>query len=791
MPNRLSLASWSTACLCCLAFVSISADETSSTSDPNAQTGSKKTVPAKPAQPGKPAVKTAAKSKTDSSPPKKSETDSNPPKKSLDEKSVAELAAEVRKSVVVVSFLNRDGKQAGVGTGFVVGPGLIATNLHVIGEARPIVVTTTDKKKHDVIEVHATDKRHDLAVIRIASKSLTALELGDSDRLEQGQPIVAMGNPMGLKHSVVSGVVSGRQEIDSRRMIQLAIPIEKGNSGGPLMDRQGRVHGLLTLKSAVTANLGFAAEINALKPLLQKPNPVPIDRWLTIGRLSIEDWKQLFGATWRQRAGRIQVQGRGGGFGGRSLCLSTKPMPKLPFEVGVRVRLEDESGAAGLVFHSDGTNRHYGFYPSSGKLRLSRFDGPDVFSWKVLAEVASHHYRRGEWNALKVRVDANKIECFVNDELVIESTDNDLTTGAIGLAKFRDTQAEFKQFQVADKIANSRPPQDVLARIAKLVPDVPADEPPSVKLVARLLPDAAVAPEILREQADILRRRAERLTELAAVVHREQVQQEMANLLKQPEDKIDLLHVALLIARLNNADLEVNHYLHEVDRMADEIRKSLKKDATEQDRIKALDDYLFKQLGFHGGRTNYYSRSNSYLNEVIDDREGLPITMSVLYAEMARRIGANVVGVGLPGHFVVRFEPKNGPHEIIDVFNEASRITEAAAMEQIQARIGRPDKSFLASQNKRAIVIRMLRNLMGIARNEGKPEEMLRYVDTMVSVDPNGGESRFFRAVLRMQTGRIDGAVEDADWLLEKKPDDVDPRQVREFREILERQLRK
>ncbi|MDA1013230.1 MAG: tetratricopeptide repeat protein [Planctomycetota bacterium] len=774
MSIRPSVAAWCSAWLCCCVCVSLWADESPAKTDSAKAADAKKTGAEK-----SPSRDADAKTAKDA------------PEKPPVEKTVQELAAAVRDSVVVVSYLNRDGKQAGVGTGFVVGQGLIATNLHVIGEARPIVVTTADKKRHEVIEVHATDKRHDLALLRIASKSLIPLALGDSDQLKQGQPIMAMGNPMGLKHSVVSGVVSGRQEIDGRRMIQLAIPIERGNSGGPLMDRQGRVHGLLTLKSAVTANLGFAAEINALKPLLLKPNPVPIDRWLTIGRLSTEDWKQLFGANWRQRAGRIQVQGRGSGFGGRSLCLSTKPMPKLPFEVGVRVRMDYESGAAGLVFHSDGTNRHYGFYPSSGNLRFSRFDGPDVFSWQVLKELASPHYRPGEWNALKVRVDENKIQCFVNDELVIESTDAGLTSGSVGLAKFRDTEAEFKQFQVAAKIADSRPPKEAVERIAKLVPDVPANEPPSTKLVEQLLPDADVAPEILREQAEILRRRATRLTELAAVVHREQVQQEMAKLLKLPEDKIDLLHAALLIARLNNADLDVDHYLHEVDRMVAEIKQSLKPDATEHDRIAALDKYLFKQLGFHGGRTNYYSRSNSYLNEVIDDREGLPITMSVLYAEMARRVGANVVGVGLPGHFVVRFEPKKGKHEIIDVFNEANRLTEAEAMEQIEARIGRRDKSFLESQSKRAIVVRMLRNLMGIARNEEKPEEMLRYVDTMVSVDPGSGESRFFRAVLRMQTGRLKAAAEDADWLLDNKPGDVDQSQVREFRELLDRQLRK
>src|SRR5690606_27829319 len=115
--------------------------------------------------------------------------------------------------------------------------------------------------------VHASDANLDLAVVRIDAANLPALELGDSDRLAKGQPVVALGNPQGLEHSVVTGVVSGRRELDGKPMIQLAIPIEPGNSGGPLLDMFGRVHGLLTMKSLVTANLGFAVEVNALKSL--------------------------------------------------------------------------------------------------------------------------------------------------------------------------------------------------------------------------------------------------------------------------------------------------------------------------------------------------------------------------------------------------------------------------------------------------------------------------------------------------------------------------------------------
>src|SRR5487761_1751365 len=248
--------------------------------------------------------------------------------------SVERLFEKARPSVVVITFAGRDGQKEGLGTGFIVGrEGLIATNLHVIGEARPISVETADGKHREATKIEASDRAADLALIRIEARDLPALELGDSDTHKQGQPVVAVGSPHGLTHSVVTGVVSGQREIDGRKMIQLAIPIEPGNSGGPLLDMEGRVYGLLTMKSAVTANLGFAVPSNRLKPLLEKPNPVPIDRWLQFGALDDRQWTTLFGARWRRRGGKIIVEGPGSGFGGRSICLSRQEPPPTPYEV--------------------------------------------------------------------------------------------------------------------------------------------------------------------------------------------------------------------------------------------------------------------------------------------------------------------------------------------------------------------------------------------------------------------------------------------------------------------------
>ena len=298
--------------------------------------------------------------------------------------SVETIAKRVRDSIVTIRFSGRGGGDQGLGTGFVIAAdGLIATNYHVIGEARPVSVELSDGSRHDVTAIHASDRAADLAIVRIAKQGLAPLALGVPETLLDGAEVVAVGNPHGLERSVVAGRVSGRREIDGRSMIQLAIPIEPGNSGGPLLDRQGKVHGILTMKSLITPFLGFAVGVDQLQPLIDRPNPISIDRWLTIGTLDAKEWTTLGGARWRQRAGRIAVEGVGTGFGGRSLCLAGAAPPPLPYDLAVWVKLDDEAGAAGLVFGADGGDRHYGFYPTAGKLRLTRFDGPDVLSWKI------------------------------------------------------------------------------------------------------------------------------------------------------------------------------------------------------------------------------------------------------------------------------------------------------------------------------------------------------------------------------------------------------------------------
>ncbi|WP_395751792.1 trypsin-like peptidase domain-containing protein [Prosthecobacter sp.] len=692
-------------------------------------------------------------------------------------RTAAELAEVIRPSLVKITQLGREGAD-GIGSGFIIREdGLIATNLHVIGEARRLQIEMHDGTTHDVSVVQASDSHLDLALLKIEAKGLKALPLGDSSKVRQGEPIVAMGAPEGLGFSIVQGVLSATREIDGRQMLQVAVPIEQGNSGGPLLDMQGRVLGLLTLKSLKTDNLGFAMPVNELKTLIEKPNPVPMSRWLTIGALNPKLWKTHLGAQWTQHAGIIRSELPGSGFGGRALCLSTHKVPEESFEIATTVHLDDEGGAAGLTFCSDGEEKHYGFYASGGKLRLTRFNGPDVYSWTILADVPSDAYKPGEWNALRVRVEPERILCFVNGKKVIESADTGLRGGSAGLCKFRTTVAQFRNFRIGTDLAEKALEPEVASKMRSKVEEYVADATSSEKTLEGLLESPAAAKRVLVEQRRKLEEEATKLRDLERELHRRAMTKEILAELAKPEPEINLLRCALLLARHDNPEVDISSYLTSFKAMVLDLKEDPEIKAGTIPAVKRLSRYLFEENGFHGSRGDYSSRSNSYLNEVIDDREGLPITLSVLYVELASALGVQgVFGVPLPGKFMVGF--RDGPEgelQLVDVFEHGKLVTvEQAALALTED--GRFPEDALAPTTKQTILLRMLRNLMSsVFDNNHSLRESLPYLNLFLAIDPKAAPERLTRAQMRQRFGEKAGAREDVSWLIENFPEGGPP----------------
>ncbi|MFO1458391.1 MAG: transglutaminase family protein [Verrucomicrobiota bacterium] len=684
------------------------------------------------------------------------------------------LAARARPSLVTLTARGRDGSGEGVGTGFVIDPsGLIATSLHVVGEARPVTARLASGEELEITGVHAFDRTSDLAVLRVASTNLPSLLLGDSAVLPAGAEVVAMGNPLGLENSVVAGVLSGRRTLESVEMLQVAIPIEPGNSGGPLMDRAGRVQGIVNAKSFLTRNLGFATPVNLLKPLLEHPNPVPFERWVRTGRLDTNRWETRLGAQWRQRSGRVQVDGYGTGFGGRSYVMQRNPAPEVPYEVTVTVRLKDESGAAGLIFGGSEEGTHYGFYPTGGQLRLTAFEGPEVNDWRILGTVPSVAYRPGDWNVLRVRIEPTQIRCWVNGTEVFSENDAAMRGRRVGLAKFRNTSAEFRAFACAAEVA---PP--VLPN-PSLLGTLASGRDPDPATLSELRAHPGAARLLLSDRARTLEREALRLRELSTRLHREQVRDQLVAELSKPENEVDLPYAALLVARLDDPDLDVDVYRRQLDELGSEVRARMSPGLTGSERVELLRKFLFEENGFHGSRHDYSNRANSRLNEVLDDREGLPITLSLVFLALADRAGiGDVSGLPLPGHFLVRYAPPGQPPRLLDVFNGGRAMTHAEADELGSEFSQVPVRSeLMPSATKRAMMVRLVSNLQSFTERDEGPGESLRYADLLVAIagEPAAeAQQRIQRARLRSVTGDLSGAREDLRWVIAAAPPGID-----------------
>ncbi|MEX2027580.1 MAG: transglutaminase-like domain-containing protein, partial [Pirellulaceae bacterium] len=399
-------------------------------------------------------------------------------------------------------------------------------------------------------------------------------------------------------------------------------------------------------------------------------------------------------------------------------------------------------------------------------------------------EQPSDHYRPGQWNYLKVRVEKEKLLCYVNDQLAIESTDRGLVGGKVGLAKFRQTEAQFKQFQVAGNIPPQAPTGDQAAELAAAIDKLPPLEKLTAESLAPLTDPRGAGIGQLRIKAEELRQRADALEKMAAEVHSRLAIGELARLAGPAAEKPDLLRGALFIARLDEEDVDVESYVQQVERIARDVQEKLADKATDADKIAALNNYLFEENGFHGSRFDYYNRANSYLNRVIDDREGLPITLSVLYLELAARIGLKMEGVGLPSHFVVRHIRVEGEPQLIDVFEGGRPLSRDDAEKKVLDATGEPatDEHF-APATTRPILLRMLQNLLGVAQGKQDKEAMLRYLEAMIAVDPELARERGLRAIVQFETGRRDAAVAGLDWFFDQKPSGVNLDQVRQMQE--------
>jgi len=260
--------------------------------------------------------------------------------------------------------------------------------------------------------------------------------------------------------------------------------------------------------------------------------------------------------------------------------------------------------------------------------------------------------------------------------------------------------------------------------------------------------------------------------------------QAFAALLDLPDDAIDLGHASLLIAREEYPDLDVGSYLARLDEMAGEIRRRMKGKEGAKSQIAHLNRLLFEEMGFRGNQGEYYDPRNSFLNDVLDRRIGIPITLSLVYLEVGRRIGCPLAGVAFPGHFLVRYngtEPL--PDLLVDPFNRGQLLTE----EECRARIAERYKGqleyrpeFLRRAQNRDILERMINNLKWIYHHQRDFHMALKVQQLLLLVAPGKLEEIRDRGLIHYRLALLSEAAADLDRYLSLAPDAPDAPQIKE-----------
>src|SRR5688572_1579007 len=243
----------------------------------------------------------------------------------------------------------------------------------------------------------------------------------------------------------------------------------------------------------------------------------------------------------------------------------------------------------------------------------------------------------------------------------------------------------------------------------------------------------------------------------------------------------DLAPAALAIARIEYPSLDAAPYVAELDRMGREARSRVGVDATPADAVHALNEYLYDENGFRGNRERYDDPRNSFLNDVLDRRTGIPITLAVMYLEVARRAGLAVSGINFPGHFLLRggcalaVDLAGGSDNalIIDPFHGGALLSEMDCRQLLRQHIGDEaafDRSLLEPATRRDIVVRMLVNLKRLyVRMRSFPQA--RFIShLLLTVDPSAVSELRDRGLLAYHLEDFAAALRDLEEYLRLVP---------------------
>ena len=258
-----------------------------------------------------------------------------------------------------------------------------------------------------------------------------------------------------------------------------------------------------------------------------------------------------------------------------------------------------------------------------------------------------------------------------------------------------------------------------------------------------------------------------------------------------PDEEIDLARAGFLIAAMEYPELDLDHQFGQLDSLAEGVAGRLDASRDPLFCVNTLSEYLFDELGFQGNLDDYYDPRNSFLNEVLQRRLGIPITLSLVCIEVGKRLDIPLLGVSMPGHFLLRHQGEENLY--IDPFNKGILLSEEECAQRLQqvTQANVPwDPSYLAPVSNRDFVARILRNLKNIYLQRQDHDHAIMTIDRLIVLQPDATLERRDRGIVRYNLGHHEESLEDLTIYLDSDPEggnvgDVE-RLVRHLRDLLD-----
>lgn len=264
----------------------------------------------------------------------------------------------------------------------------------------------------------------------------------------------------------------------------------------------------------------------------------------------------------------------------------------------------------------------------------------------------------------------------------------------------------------------------------------------------------------------------------------ETMSQRLRQIVSGPDETISLAEAALLIAGHEYPDLPVSSYLSRMEELAHMLSMRIGEGASALERIAELNQFLFGDLGFGPNSDDYYDPRNSFLNEVLERRTGIPITLSVIYIELGRKIGLPLHGVSFPGHFLVKCAVPDGA-VVLDPYSGGislglqdlqKRLREVRGGEVSRAVVA----ELLVSASNKEIIVRLLRNLKAIYLRERDLDKALPIMDWIVAMVPEQAPELRDRGMIYQELECPRAALADFEAYLERSPEWEDAGEIRD-----------